>query len=232
MIDFHTHILPSVDDGSKSIAESIALLSMLKEQGVDTVLATPHFRPDKDSVDSFLERRDEAYSRFISELPPDMPKVLLGAEVGYYEGISNLEGLERLTLNGSNLLLLEMPMRRWSEFMIGEIVELMTVNGFDVILAHAERYEKFAKEDVITYLLEQGVYIQVNASFFTIRFMRGRAFKWLKKSMFHCIGTDCHNLQSRPPRMREALDIIKKKTGKEFSTNKKILSKLERKQTT
>ncbi len=232
MIDFHTHILPSVDDGSKSIAESIALLSMLKEQGVNTVLATPHFRPDKDSVDSFLERRDEAYSRFLSELPPDMPKVLLGAEVSYYEGISNLEGLERLTLNGSNLLLLEMPMRRWSEFMIGEIVELMTVNGFDVILAHAERYEKFAKEDVITYLLEQGVYIQVNASFFTIRFMRGRAFKWLKKSMFHCIGTDCHNLQSRPPRMREALDIIKKKTRKEFSTNKKILSKLERKQTT
>lgn len=229
MIDFHTHVLPFVDDGSKSVEESIALLLMLKEQGVDTVVASPHFRPEKESVDSFIKRRDEAYSRLKAELSPGLPSVLLGAEVSYYEGISHLEGIERLTLNQSNLLLLEMPMRRWSEFMVREVVELITVNGFDVVLAHAERYERFATKDDLTYLLEQGAFIQVNASFFTVRFMRNKALKWLKKSMFHCIGTDCHNLQSRPPRMREALDIIKKKSGNNFNTNQKILSILERK---
>lgn len=63
MIDFHSHILPGIDDGSASVEESLKLLEMLAEQGVKTVVATPHFYPDRTSVSDFLRRRDAAYQR-------------------------------------------------------------------------------------------------------------------------------------------------------------------------
>ena len=55
MIDWHSHVLPALDDGSRSVDESLALLRMLSEQGVDTVIATPHFYADRESLSSFLE---------------------------------------------------------------------------------------------------------------------------------------------------------------------------------
>ena len=63
MIDFHAHILPFVDDGSASLDESMSMLRMLREQGVDTVCATPHFDALHDSPDDFFQKRNEAYSK-------------------------------------------------------------------------------------------------------------------------------------------------------------------------
>ena len=58
MIDFHTHILPRMDDGSRSVEESLEMLDSMRQQGVKTVFATPHFYANDESVDSFLERRE------------------------------------------------------------------------------------------------------------------------------------------------------------------------------
>ena len=60
MIDWHSHVLPALDDGSHSIAQSLEMLTMLKEQGVDTVIATPHFYANDESVEKFLERRERS----------------------------------------------------------------------------------------------------------------------------------------------------------------------------
>jgi protein-tyrosine phosphatase len=98
-----------MDDGSKRVQESLELLSMLSAQGVDTVIATPHFYANDESVDRFLERRAECYGRLCDALPDGVPKMLLGAEVSYYPGISRLEGLSRLCIEGTDILLLEMP---------------------------------------------------------------------------------------------------------------------------
>ena len=61
MTDFHSHILPGVDDGSKSIEETLKMLELLSDQGVRRVVATPHFYPNHHSVEEFLEKRNSAY---------------------------------------------------------------------------------------------------------------------------------------------------------------------------
>ena len=77
MIDFHTHVLPCVDDGSQSMEESLAMLSAMREQGVTTVIATPHFYANDDSIDSFLARRDGAYASLASACE-NAPRIILG----------------------------------------------------------------------------------------------------------------------------------------------------------
>ena len=79
MIDFHSHILPGMDDGSKSTQESLEMLDMLRAQGVDTVAATPHFYARENPPEVFLRRRAEAWNRLRPQLTADSPRVLLGA---------------------------------------------------------------------------------------------------------------------------------------------------------
>ena len=74
------------------------------------------------------------------QLPENAPRILLGAEVRYYQGISRLEGLKKLTVEGSKLLLLEMPMGVWTESMVRELVELSGKSSVRIVLAHVERY--------------------------------------------------------------------------------------------
>ena len=82
MIDIHSHILPGIDDGSQSVEESHALLALLREQGVETVVATPHFYADRNDPENFLRRRKEALAR-LDHGETEMPRILLGAEVAY-----------------------------------------------------------------------------------------------------------------------------------------------------
>ena len=107
MIDWHSHILPGMDDGSRDIAESLKLLAMLSQQNVDTVIATPHFSPDDESLTKFLERRQKSYEQLQLQLPKDAPKILLGAEIKYYPGLRKHPDLHQLCIAGTNILLLE-----------------------------------------------------------------------------------------------------------------------------
>ena len=99
---------------------------MLIDQGIDTVAATPHFYADRVSVEKFLSRRQRAYESLAEALEntPKAPKILLGAEVAYYSGISSLEGLDSLCIGDSSTLLLEMPLSAWSEYMISEVLNI------------------------------------------------------------------------------------------------------------
>ena len=98
MIDWHSHLLPGIDDGSRDVEESLALLRMEAEQGVDTVVATPHFFADDGSVDSFVEQRQKSYETLRSAMPEGSPDIVLGAEVRYYPGIVKLAELENNAL--------------------------------------------------------------------------------------------------------------------------------------
>ena len=124
MIDWHTHILPGMDDGSCDVAESIAMINMQMTQGVKTVIATPHFYANDEAVESFLERRKQTLEILKAKLPQDAPEIRLGAEVKYYQGISRMADLKALRIEGSKLLLLEMPMSSWTENMIRELLEM------------------------------------------------------------------------------------------------------------
>lgn len=213
MIDWHSHILPQMDDGSKSLDETLKLLKMLSNQGVDTVIATPHFYANDESVKSFLARRRESYEKVSSVLPDDAPRILLGAEVSYYSGISRLEGLYELCIEGTQLLLLEMPFEHWTEHTVNEVRELAMRGKLTVILAHIERYLNMQNEKAIKELLEYKVLIQVNSSFFNRMTTKRKALKLLADGAIQVIGSDTHNISTRPPTLDSAYNTIEKKFG-------------------
>ena len=215
MIDWHSHILPKMYDGSHDTAESVALLAMLAEQGISTVIATPHFYANDESVASFLDRRQQSFLQLGAALSAASPSVLLGAEVHYYQGISRLSGIRDLRIEGSGLLLMEMPMCRWTEYMIREIIE-MSASGIRIVLAHIERYWRLQSRAVWDRLLNSGVLMQVNARFFASIGSRGKAISLLKKGRVHFVGSDCHGIVSRPPRIGEALTVIRKRLGEPY----------------
>lgn len=216
MIDWHSHVLPQMDDGSKSLEESLTLLNMLAKQGVSTVIATPHFYANDESLKSFLERRQQCYEKLCAALPSDAPKIRLGAEVSYYSGISRMEGLSELCIEGTGLLLLEMPFAKWTEHTVREVRELAAQGAVTVILAHIERYIDMQDPNVFSELREYGVIMQVNSSFFNRGSTKRQALKLLANGGIQLIGSDTHSVKSRPPTLDSAYYIIEKKFGKEF----------------
>lgn len=216
MIDFHSHILPNVDDGSKSVAESLAMLNLLKAQGITKVVFTPHFYANDNSVSEFAEKRRQSYEVLKKEMTPDLPEVFLGAEVKYYEGISRLDGLPDLCIGDTKLLLLEMTSRRWTDYTLKELSELSSSGRVTVVLAHIERYLSFQPKGLFEELAERGIMLQTNADFFLSIGSRHKAFSMLKKGLIHFIGSDCHNLAHRSPRIGDAYSLIGRKMGEGF----------------
>ena len=221
MIDWHSHILPGMDDGSKDVAESLAMLQMHSGQQVSTVIATPHFYANDEAVATFVERRAKAYETLKEQLPENAPRILLGAEVRYYQGISRMENLKDLRIEGSKLLLLEMPMMVWTEYMVRELIELSGKSGVQLVLAHVERYLRFQKQSVWNRIAESGILMQVNGSFLTAMASKRKALSLLQEGMVQFIGSDCHNLTDRSPQLEKAFQVIRKKLGDDYMNQMK-----------
>ncbi len=216
MIDFHSHILPAMDDGSKNEQESLVMLTELKNQGVTKVVATPHFYANCESVTEFLSRRKASSEKLMSFSRDDIPEIILGAEVKYYEGISRLADLRKLCVSGTDLLLLEMPCNKWTGYILKELFSLASKGDITIVLAHIERCIFMQPKDVFIDLLNSGVLMQINASFIKNFFTRRKALKLLGADMVHFIGTDCHNTSDRPPEIESALHQISKNLGEDF----------------
>lgn len=219
MVDFHTHVLPGVDDGSKSVAESIGMLRSLKQQGVRMAAATPHFYPTEDTPEGFLLRRGIAAKMLEASLPDGLPQVVLGAEVYYFTGISRSEQIEGLRLSGTDLLLLEMPFSAWTAGMLREVAELNSRQNIQVVLAHVERYMRWQGEKVWKSLREKGVLMQCNPSFFLDWKTKRKARKMLYEGQIHFIGSDCHNMTVRPPKIGQAMEAVGREGQKILQEN-------------
>ncbi len=199
MIDFHTHILAGIDDGSRSLEESLHMLRMEAEQGITDVILTPHFYAHENSPVQFLSKRQKAWEKLQPHLTDDLPKLHLGAEVLYFEGICSVKELDDFRVQGTDLLLLEMPMCRWTQRMLEDILEINDRPDTQVLLAHIERYLSLQPKDTLDLLLREGVLIQSNISFFVNWKTRFKALNMLKKKKIHVIGSDCHSTGSRCP---------------------------------
>ena len=208
MIDIHSHILPGMDDGSRSAEESLAMLEASAVQGIACVAATPHFYAEENSPEKFLVRRSASAERLRKVWRPGLPELKLGAEVRYFEGIGRCEGIERLCIEGTGLLLLEMPFSQWGCHALHEVWELQARSGVTVLLAHIERYIRRQGEEVWQALAEWGVLNQCNATFFLDWRTRPKAMRMLRNGRVHLLGSDCHNMEERRPRLGEALEVL------------------------
>jgi protein-tyrosine phosphatase len=142
--------------------------------------------------------------------------VLCGAEVKYYPGIAKMQELGQLAIQGTNVLLLEMPMARWTDYVVKELVELAGTRGLAIVMAHIERYLPLQSRGTMEWLCTNGLLMQVNATFFERFRTKRQALRMLGAGMIHMIGSDCHNLTSRPPRLHIAYGLIEKRFGGEF----------------
>ena len=158
MIDIHSHILPGMDDGSSSLEESLAMARESARQGVRLLAATPHFYATEENPASFLRRREASLALLESAWQDGFPTLLVGAEVRYFDGISRVEEVSSLVLEHTRILLLEMPFAPWSTRMVDEVVELQR-RGFQVLLAHIERYLKDQDSRVWDTLRQNGVWM-------------------------------------------------------------------------
>lgn len=217
MTDFHSHILPKMDDGSRSVEESLAMLNALSEQGVSRVMATPHFYANDESVADFINRRQNSLESLMSLKPSGTPEILAGAEVRYYEGISRLSELKSLCIDGTRLLLLEMQERKWTEYTLRELADISSGGKVTLVLAHVERYIGFQRPDTFYRLLENGILMQMNASFVNGFFTKRKAIRMLRNNEVHFFGSDCHNMDTRPPDIGSAFKTIQNKLGCDFA---------------
>lgn len=216
IIDFHSHILPGIDDGSADLEESLELLRLSARQGVEHMVATPHFYPRHDSPERFLRRREAAEQLLREELiyHPGLPEVTVGAEVYFFSGISDSELINALTIGEKRCILIEMPESPWKESHYRELEGIYVKHGVTPVIAHVDRYIRPFRTHGIPERLEQmPVMVQANASFFLNSATRFMALRMLKRGQIHLLGSDCHNLTSRRPNLQAATDIISQRLG-------------------
>lgn len=215
-IDFHTHVLPGIDDGSHSVRQSLHMLEMQQAAGITHIVATPHFYARKDSVEAFVKRRTDSVRRLKEAMEgTDLAGITLrcGAEVYYFEGIGKTSMIEQLCMEDSRLILLEMPFCQWEKAMLSDVKALLE-QGITVVLAHIERYLSYQKDkSVWEAIFSLPVYAQVNGGSFLHWNRRRPCLGFIRDGYAVILGSDCHNTESRQPNLGEARHVIEKKLG-------------------
>lgn len=218
IVDFHSHILPGIDDGSSSLEESIALLRLEAEQGIRQLVATPHFYPRYETPEAFLQKRDAAEKSLRAAMKKvgNLPEIHMGAEVYFFRGISESDFLPQLTIQGNQCILIEMPPAPWPEYIYQELEAIWHRRGITPVVAHIDRYiAPFHTHKIPQRLQQLPVLVQANASFFLENRTRRMALKLLRADQIQLLGSDCHNLDSRPPRLGPAIKLIEEHLGQQ-----------------
>ncbi len=218
VIDFHSHILPGIDDGSRNVEMSLQMLRASANMGVDIMVATPHFYGHRESREHFLHRRDLSWAelRHALQLKTGLPQVLLGTEVAFNSHIIREPELDGLCVEGTRLLLLEMPFASWTEYELDGVTMLSLDRGYQVVLAHFERFLSFpGNENLLKRLLELPILLQMNGERL-LGFGSRKWIDWFHSGQAVLLGSDCHNLGHRSPNLGPARAKLERKAGAEL----------------
>lgn len=213
MIDIHTHILPCIDDGSQSVEESLEILDVMEKSGVNKVVATPHYYGEMSTVDDFLKNRQVAYEKIIDKKPENID-IVLGAEV-LLEYNLHKKDLKKLAIEGTDYILIEMPYGKWDPWVFDELFKISARHGLDIIIAHIERYSGITTRENMRMLRKMKLLFQVNVDNLGGFFRKSDAMQYIKDGVADFIGSDCHNMTTRPPCLEKACKKIASKCGKE-----------------
>ncbi len=218
MVDLHSHILPGIDDGAKTLQDSIELLKLEKAQGVNSIALTPHFDIEKISVDDFCKLRDESLELLKSsdEFSKIDIKLKTGAEV-YYSPLLYDADLESLCIEDTDYILIELPVSS-KPYELNNVLFSILNCGYTPIIAHVERYQYFSDNPILLYdLIMDGCLAQVNAgAIIGGGNIAAMAMKYLKWELAQIICSDCHSVENRPPNTEKALKQVTKKFGNDY----------------
>lgn len=219
ILDMHTHIIPGVDDGASNIGEAFDLLRMLKAQGVDAVVATPHFYADMLNLEEYTQKVSELFAALKQGAKTQaLPELLLGYEVHYFNNMSGCEELNKLSLNQSRYILIELPYTDINNWILDDIYNIQFNQGFIPIIAHIERYSKFKGfGNLLDMIANSDIQAQLNADSILSGPYKRVSLKLILNGICQYIASDAHSVSKRPPMIFEAYKRIEKKLGATIS---------------
>lgn len=208
MTDLHTHILPGMDDGPKELSSAVALVERQLYQGVEQLALTSHYHCEAEPLEAFLDRREAAFAALMAQCPHEV-RLKRGCEVFFSPQLLSME-LDGLCLEGTRVLLLELPVLQKPAFLREVLVDLRQ-RGITPLIAHAERYRYVVRDPrLLAHWMEQGALIQVNAQSVIDGGLALRLIQW---GLCQVIASDAHSVAHRPPNLRQALRIVSEKLG-------------------
>jgi protein-tyrosine phosphatase len=210
--DIHSHIIPSIDDGSKNMEMTLEMLKNARENGTKEIIATPHYLLE------YGEARIDEVKDYVKEINEILEnnkvdiKVYSGQEVYFTERIIEdyIKG-NIGTINDSRYMLIEFDMHKFEENAFDILYELQ-VRDIIPIIAHPERYKIFKeKPEFINAFIDQGYLFQMNAGSIEGKYgesTRKTAKMFLDKNIYNFIGSDAHNSETRNTGIEDALTFI------------------------
>lgn len=220
-IDMHSHILPGVDDGARNIEETCKMLQIAYNEGIRVIVATPHHHNKRGMATLGQLKEQLALVREEAKKISDDFRVYLGAEVFFGHDVpEELKKHEIATFNGSDYVMLEFSPTDDFGY-IQNAVQTVQMTGYQVIIAHAERYQCLMKNlDLLEHLVNMGAYIQINAGSIVGNSgwgIKRTIAKMMKYELVHFVGTDTHDPEHRPPAIEKAAAHVKKKYGDAYA---------------
>jgi len=216
MIDIHTHILYNIDDGAKCLENSIDLIQLEIENDVDTIILTPHFDPYYDSYEEFIEKRTDRYFNLVNQVKniSENIQLYMGSEVFYSQALLYYSTLKPLCFNKKYMLIEFSPLQKFDKKFFSDFEKI--IKKFEVIpiIAHIEVYIQIRRRYRIIHSLRNiGCIIQVNAD--SVLDAPNDKFinKIFKRDLVDIVASDCHDKIKRPPRLKQAMDTVKKIYG-------------------
>ena len=213
MIDFHSHILPQIDDGSKSFEETIRMLEEARDVGFQKIISTSHY------MEKYYEVDEEQRFQLIKQINFQDIELYLGSEIYVTnEIVQLLKDKKASTINNSRYVLYELPMHS-KNMNDKEIIYRLVENGYVPIIAHPERYS-YVQEDTeyVDELAEMGALFQSNYG--SIIGMYGEKAKktvkkLLKQNLIHFLGSDVHRAEQIYPKIPKIMKKLSKIVSQE-----------------
>lgn len=216
MIDFHSHILPGIDDGSKNIEQTRQILLEAKEAGFDKIISTSHYAYDCYEVPEYKRKQ------MISELNEEngFPEIILGSEIFItYNIVDLLKEYKASTINGTNYVLFELPLRNEIPN-LRDVVNRLKENNYRLILAHPERYSVVQNNFNYLYeLQDMGILFQSNYASITGYYghaAKSTVKKMLKNELVSFLGSDVHRPETIYPLLPKAFKKIGKIVSEDY----------------
>lgn len=219
MIDIHCHILPGIDDGAKDLNDSLIMAKHAANEGIHTIIATPHLNHHYDNRKSLIETKVVELNKALQEENIDI-EILVGQEPRIYgEILADYEKNEIQTLNNSQYLFIEFPSSQvpgYTEKLLFDI----QMKGLTPIIVHPERNaELMERPEKLYNLVQKGALTQVTASSLGGYF--GKKIKTFSEQLIeanltHFIASDAHNVGNRSFKMSEAFHLIEKTYGNDY----------------
>lgn len=216
IFDIHCHILPGVDDGARNETSTDRMLRIAAAEGIDVIVATPHFAYGREKEEVEQIKRKYAEVRALWKKRGGNKEMYLGNELFYSEGvIEALQDGRALTMNGTRYVLVEFPV--YAEFSyVQRAIQKLQYAGYIPIVAHVERYEYLRKKGIMVELVRMGAYMQVNASaingkhgIFTKHYVMGL----IRQGLIHFVASDAHDSRERRPEINRCAVYLEKKLG-------------------